>query len=151
MYGTDEYADYDKLWKSTASAAGSDDEHNEYNSEDRTSVFVMLHTSFRETMLPAATWHMQPFDDTVGDDLKKWVQWRIWETHWVWIDVSQMWLELVSFDSPADYPHEYKFVRKINYNEKIIEVLNQYHDTPVVQIRRSSPSSSSAAKRRRLV
>ena len=47
MYGTDEYADYDKLWKSTASAAGSDDEYNEYNSDDRTSIFVILHKSFR--------------------------------------------------------------------------------------------------------
>ena len=155
MYGTDEYAGYDKLWKSTASAAGSDDEYNEYNSDDRTSILVILHTSFRETMLPAATWHMQPDDATTGDDLKKWVQWKIWQQHWVWIELTHMWLELVSFESPAHYPHEYTFVRKINLNEQIREVLHQYYDTPVVQVRRSNAtggsSSSSAAKQRRLV
>ena len=156
MYGTDEYEEYDKLWQSTASAAGSDDEYNEYNSDDRTSVLVMLHNaSFRETMLPAATWHMQPDDATTGDDLKKWVQWKIWQQHWVWIELTHMWLDLVSFDSPAHYPHEYTFVRKINFNEQISEVLHQYYDTPVVQVRRSnatgSSSSLSAAKRPRLV
>ena len=156
MYGTDEYEEYDKLWQSTAPAAGSNDEYNEYNSDDRTSVLVMLHSaSFRETMLPAATWHMQPDDATTEDDLKKWVQWKIWQQHWVWIELTHMWLDLVSFESPAHYPHEYTFVRKINFNEQISEVLHQYYDTPVVQVRRSnatgSSSSSSAAKRRRVV
>ena len=93
MYGTDEYEDYDKLWKSTARAAGSeradgsDDEFDEFVWEfgppgiaDSTTVLVILHnTSFRDTMLPAATWHMQPDDDTTGNDLKKWVRWKIWE------------------------------------------------------------------------
>ena len=154
MYGTYEYADYDKLWKSTASAAGSDDEYNEYNSDDRTSILVILHTSFRETMLPAATWHMQPDDDTTGDDLKKWVQWKIWETHWVWIELNHMWLELVTFDSPADYPHGYKWIRKIDFKEQVREVLHQCCDMPVVQVRRSiasgSSSRSEAAKRQRV-
>ena len=129
---------------------------------DRTTVLVILHnTSFRDTMLPAATWHMQPDDDTTGNDLKKWVRWKIWEKHWVWIDLTHMWLDLVSFESPAHYPHEYTFVRKINFNEQILEVLHQYYDTPVVQERRtnttgsSSSSSSGAARqqkrRRRLV
>ena len=150
MYGTDEYADYEKLWKSTASAAGSDDEYNEYNSDDCTSVLVMLHNaSFRETMLPATTWHMQPDDDTIGNELKKWVQWRIWQQHWVWIELTQMWLDLVSFESPAHYPHEYTFVRQIKFNEQIIEVLHQYYDTPVIQVRRCSSSSRGANKRLR--
>ena len=161
MYGSDEYEDYDKLWKSTARAAGSeraagsDDEYNEYNSDDRTTVLVMLHyADFRETMLPATTWHMQPDDTTTGNELKKWVRWRIWEKHWVWIELTHMWIDLVSFESPAHYPHEYTFVRQIKFNEQISEVLHQYYDTPVVQVRRSNAtgsSSSSSAKRRRLV
>ena len=97
MYGTDEYEDYDLLWKSTARAAGSeradgsDDEFDGFvwgftpaGCADRTTVLVILHnTSFRDTMVPAATWHMQPDDDTTGNDLKKWVQWKIWQQQWV--------------------------------------------------------------------
>ena len=148
MYGTDEYDEYDKRRQSTASADRSDDEYNEYNSDDRTSILVILHnTSFRDTMLPAATWHMHP-DDANNNG-------KYGNTLGLWIELTQMWLELVSFDSPAHYPHEYKFVRKINLNEQIREVLHQYYDTPVVQVRRTnatgSSSSSSAAKRRRLV
>ena len=98
---------------------------------------------------------LQGIDNYLDDDLEKWVQWEIWQEHWVWIGLTHMWLELVSFDSPADYPHEYKFVRKINFNEQISEVRCEYYDPPVVQVRRSnatgSSSSSSAAKRRRLV
>ena len=151
MYGTDDYEEYYKLWQSTARAAGSNDEYNEYNSDDRTSVLVMLHnSSLRETMLPATTCHMQPDDDTTGDDLKKWVQWRIWEKHWVWIDLTHMWLDLVSFQSKAHYPHYYKFVRQIKLSQQIMEVLHDYSCMPVIQVRRCSSSSRSANKRQRL-
>ena len=150
MYGTDEYDDYDKTCQSTASADRSDDEYNEYNSDDRTSILVMLHNaSFRETMLPAATWHMQPDDDTTGNDLKKWVRWKIWETYWVWIDLTHMWLDLVSFQSKAHYPHDYTFVRQIKHSQQIMEVLHDYSCTPVIQVRRCSSSSRSANKRQR--
>ena len=95
MYGTDEYEDYDKLWKSTARVAGSeradgsDDESDDESDAtldgrlgiaDSTTVLVILHhADFRETMLPATTWHMQPDDTTTGNELKRWVRWRIWE------------------------------------------------------------------------
>ena len=129
-----------------ACAAGSD---NEYNSDDRTSILVILHhASFRETLLPPVTWHMDSDDATTGDDLKKWVQWKIWRKLSVWIELTQMWLDLVS---PPDSPGlDYKFVRKINYTEEIREVLHQTDDTPVVQVRRSNATGSSSTKRRRL-
>ena len=158
MYGTDEYEDYDKLWKSTARAAGSeradgsDDEFVwEFTPADRTTVLVMLNNaSFRETMLPAATWHMQPDDDTTGNDLKKWVRWKIWKKYWVWIDLTHMWLDLVSFQSKAHYPHDYTFVRQVKHSQQIMEVLHDYSCTPVIQVRRCSSSSRSANKRQRL-
>ena len=156
MYGSDEYEDYDKLWKSTARAAGSeraagsDDEYNEYNSDDRTTVLVMLHyAEFRETMLPATTWHMQPDDTPTGNELKKWVRWRIWETHEVWIDLTHMWLALVSFQSSAHYPNEYTFVRQIKHSQQIMELLHDYSATPVIQVGRCSSSSRGPNKRRR--
>ena len=166
MYGTDEYEDYDKLWKSTARAAGSeradgsDDESDDESDAtldgrlgiaDSTTVLVILHhADFRETMLPATTWHMQPDDTTTGNELKRWVRWRIWETHWVWIDLTHMWLDLVSFQSKAHYPHDYKFVRQIKHSQQIMEVLHDYSCMPVIQVRRCSSSSRSANKRQRL-
>ena len=164
MYGTDEYEDYDLLWKSTARAAGSeradgsDDEFDEFVWEfappgiaDSTTVLVILHhADFRETMLPATTWHMQPDDTTTGNELKKWVRWRIWETHKVWIDLTHMWLDLVSFQSKAHYPHDYTFVRQVKHSQQIMEVLHDYSCTPVIQVRRCSSSSRSANKRQRL-
>ena len=147
MYGSDEYEEYDKLWKSTARAVGSDDEYH-----DRTTVLVMLHpTDFRETMLPAQTWHMQPDDTTTGNELKKWVRWRIWETHEVWIDLTNMWLDLVSFQSSAHYPNEYTFVRQIRHSQQIMEILHNCSATPVIQARRCSSRSRGDNKRRRLV
>ena len=145
MYGSDEYEDYDKLWKSTARAVGSDDEYH-----DRTTVLVMLHpTDFRETMLPAQTWHMQPDDTTTGNELKKWVRWRIWETYEVWIDLTNMWLDLVSFQASAQYPNEYTFVRQIRHSQQIMEILHNYSATPVIQARRCSSSSRGSNKRPR--
>ena len=150
MYGTDEYEDYDKLWKSTARAAGSDDEYNEYNSDDRTTVLVTLHhADFRETMLPAQTWSMHPDDTTTGNQLKKWVQWEIWETHEKWIDLTHMWLDLVSFRSSAHYPNAYTYVRQVRHTQQIMELLHDYSATPVIQARRCSSRSRGSNKRQR--
>ena len=145
MYGSDEYEDYDKLWMSTARAVGSDDEYH-----DRTTVLVMLHPAdFRETMLPATTWHMQPDDTTTGNQLKMWVQWEIWETHRKWIDLTNMWLELVSFQSSAHYPNQYTRVKQVKHTQQIMELLNNYSAMPVIQARRCSSSSRGSNKRQR--
>ena len=101
--------------------------------DDRTSVLVTLHhASFRETMLPPVTWHMHPDDASTCDDLKRWVQWEIWQKHYVWIELTQMWSNLVSRNSTGGFD----IVRKIPYNEQLLELLKQT-DQPVIEVHRS--------------
>ena len=66
--------------------------------DDRTTVLVRFHESFEDTMLSSVPWQLEANDKSTGNDLKKWIQWQIWETYWVWIDLKHMWLNVVSRD-----------------------------------------------------
>ena len=79
-------------------------------------------------MLPSVAWHLDADDDRTGNDLKKWIQWEIWETYWVWIDLKHMWLNVVS----QNYDGEIIVMRQLHYNEQVLEVLRQMDQTQIV-------------------
>ena len=56
--------------------------------DDRTSVLLRFHESFEDTMLSPIKWQIGAYDEHTGNDLKKWIQWKIWITYWVWIELK---------------------------------------------------------------
>ena len=77
--------------------------------DDRTSVLLRFHESFEDTMLSSVSWQLEAYDKRTGNDLKKWIQWKIWLTYWVWIELKHMWLNVVT----QDYDGELTFVRQL--------------------------------------
>ena len=102
------------------------------DNNDRTSVLVTFHHSFEDTMLSSVSWQLDAYDNRTGNDLKKWIQWKIWLKYWVWIELKHMWLNVVT----QDYDGEHTFVRQLVYNEQVREVLRQV-DQPQIEARRN--------------
>lgn len=89
--------------------------------DDRTSVLFHFHESFEDTKLSPIKWQIAPDDTYTRDDLKKWIQWRIWLRSWVWTDVKYMWLDVVLQTEDG------KFIRhrQLKRVEQIVEVWRQ--------------------------
>ena len=73
--------------------------------DDRTSVLLRFHESFEDTTLPPIQWQIGAYDQHTGDDLRKWIRWKIWLKFWVWIDLSNMWLNVVSQNDDGELIH----------------------------------------------
>ncbi len=108
------------------------DTASDNTADDRTSVLVPLHHSFRDVMLPSVAWHLDPDDDRTGNDLKRWLQWEIWLKYGVWIEVKDMRLDVVSQNSDGVLTH----LRHLKREEQVLEVLRQV-DKPQIEARRN--------------
>ena len=100
--------------------------------DDRTSVLLRFHESFEDTMLSPIKWQIGAYDEHTGNDLKKWIQWKIWLKYWVWIELKYMWLNVVSQNDDGKLIHH----RHLKRTEQVLEVLRQV-DRPQIEARRN--------------
>ena len=99
---------------------------------DRTSVLLRFHESFEDTTLSPIKWQICAYDQHTGDDLNKWIRWKIWLKYWVWIELKYMRLDVVSQNYDGELTHH----RQLVYNEQVLEVLRQL-DQPQIEARRN--------------
>ena len=111
--------------------------------DDRTSVLLRFHESFKDTMLLPIKWQIRPDDKHTGDDLKKWIQWHIWLKYWVWIELEDMWLNVLELNGDGDLIHH----RQLRRSEQVLEVLRQV-DSPQIEARRNPMTVSDPARKR---
>jgi len=100
--------------------------------DDRTTVLVRFHESFEDTMLSSVPWQLEAYDKHTGNDLKKRIQWNIWQTYRVWIELKYMRLDVVSENYDGELIHH----RQLAHNEQVLELLRQV-DQPQIEARRN--------------
>ena len=111
--------------------------------DDRTTVLVRSHESFEDTMLSSVPRQLEAYDKHTGNDLNKWIQWKIWLTYRVWSELKYMRLDVVSENYDGELIHH----RQLAHNEQVLEVLRQV-DQPQIEASRNTVMESPYKQRR---
>ena len=111
--------------------------------DDRTSVLLRFRESFEDTMLSPIKWQIGAYDEHTGNDLKKWIQWKIWLKYWVWIELEDMWLNVLELNGDGDLIHH----RQLRRSEQVLEVLRQV-DSPQIEACRNRMTVSDPPRKR---
>ena len=101
---------------------------------DRTSVLLRFHQSLELPKREPIRWQVEPDETYTGDDLKRWIQWHIWLKYWVWIELEDMWLNVLELNGDGDLIHH----RQLRRSEQVLEVLRQVDSPLQIEARRNA-------------
>ena len=110
---------------------------------DRTSVLLRFHQSLELPKREPIRWQVEPDETYTGDDLKRWIQWHIWQHYWVWIELRYMWLNVFELNGDGDLI----FHRQLRRSEQVLEVLRQV-DSPQIEACRNAMTVNDPARKR---